>query len=220
MKEAGGGCWDVTVHYAKNPNSTEWNFDIGSGNVKATNSYETIASYDCVDNSSLNHRGVDYPDFKKGIGYNGTHFDGVDIEVAKMEISINKKRKFSTLDPTYLQLLMENAQTVNDDHFTLTWKGQDFIFVRGSLRYKGSRVKQDADDNLDITYNLLYQRGTYVEDGITVGASDPIEKEGHQYLWIYQDEAVQGNFKVKVPIAVYIERVYKYSDFTALELND
>lgn len=216
IKEAGGGCWDAIVNYARNPESVEMNIDVGAGSTKALQSLETIAGYSCLDPALI--FGTDYPDFGQGIGYNGTHFDGVDVELPKMEISINKKLKFSTLDPNYLKTLFDMAQTVNDDDFTFVWKGQNFSFAAGTLRFRGARIKQDADDNLDICYSFAYSKNLTAADNRTFGGSEPIEKLGHEYLWIYYEETTTASQIIKTPIAVYVEKVYEPSDFTALLL--
>jgi len=220
LKEFGGGCWDATVHYGKNPNTIEMNFDIGAGTVKAVVSKATTGYYDCQPSApqGLNELGVDFPDFKRGVGWNGTSFDGVDVETPRMEFSVNKKLRASTLNANYLTQLFAMAQTVNDADWSIAWKGQVLTFLRGTLRFRGARIRQDSDDNLDVTYNFVYSRGTWESDNIRIGDSDVIEKLGHEYLWVYFEEGTEAGRKVKLPIAAYIEKVYEYSNFDFLLL--
>ena len=227
LKEFGGGCWDAIVTYVRMPNSTEFTFNIGAGSIKATTSLETIAAYSCiVDENNLDP--PEPPGFNKGIGFNGSGFDGVDVEQGRTDFEISKKFQFSTLTAGYVQNLMDMAQTVNDDDFSLYWyirratileSFQEMTFPRGSLRFRGSRIKQDSDDHLDISFSFAYSRNTTAEDELTIGGSGAIEVEGHQYLWVYFKERLTDSALIKKPIAVYVERVYKYADFNDLELS-
>lgn len=224
IKEHGGGCWDAVAHYSKNPNSMEISFDMGSGNtIKAKISKETTASYDCV-NGQPGSIGLYYPDFKRGIAFNGKDFDGFDVEQAKFEITISKKLKYSTLDPDYLKTVYGMLQTCNDDDFSFVWKGQNFDFSVGTLRLRGIRMKQDSDDNMDLQYVFLYAKNTVEEDNFTVGDSEPIVKYGHEILWIFYQNSIAtassvgASWTSKKPVAAYVERVYDYSDFTQLQL--
>lgn len=223
LKEFGGGCWDATVKYAKNPNRVEMNFDIGSGSTKALQSKETMAVYfegGMVTGEEISEGiGVDIPIFDGGIGWNGTTFDGVDVQIPKMEFTINIKLQMSILPASYLITLFAMAQTVNDDQWEFAWQGQSLIFPKGSLRYLGSRIKIDSDNNLDVTYSFIYSKGITESDAITIGGVGPIEKEGHDYLWVLREKATAGSYVVKSPVGVYIERVYDPSNFNNLLLG-
>ena len=219
IKEHGGGCWDATVQYSKNPDTTELNIDIAAGTVKMTYSKETVQWYDCTGEAVPDAGVGEYvPDFEKGIGYNGKQFDGVDVEIPRLEFTINKKYRQTTLDGAYIATLFKMAQTVNDDDFTITVAGQTLEFKKGSLRFRGARIKQDSDGNFDITYNFVYSKAIRDEDNLKIGKSENIIAEGQYYIWVYYAETTSGGRVVKTPTAAYVERVYDYSTFSDLQL--
>lgn len=234
----GGDCWDGVVHYEKNPNAVEMTFNISGSNSRFMYSRETVAGYNCTDADAGSEIGFDIPDFGKGIGWNGTSYDGVDVESARMEFTISKKFKASLLGGEYIATLFQLAQKVNDDTWTYVWAQseseevewtQTLTFAKGSVRFRGASIKQDSDNNLDITYSFLYQRGLHngvgevggvqvPDDNITIGDSEAIEMEGHQVLWIFFGGATNANHAIKEPKAVYVERVYDYANFDDLQL--
>ena len=215
VKEFGGGCWDATAKYVKNPNRVEMNFDIGTGSIKAMQSIATVRTY--PEEVTLDFP-YEPPNFDKGISYNGTHFDGADREISKLEFSLNKKLQMSILPATYLVDVFDLAQKTNAEEFSFTWKGQELWFPAGTLRFRGAQIKIDSDEALDLTYKFLYEKNVTVEDDITVGGIGPIEKGGHELLWVYYDDATSNGRKIKRAVAIYIEQMYYSGDFNILIL--
>ena len=64
-------------------------------------------------------------------------------------------------------------------------------------------------------------RGEPKASGLTVGSITGISKKGWEYLWVLYEEAEDATAKalVKVPVAVYIERVYEEGDFAGLVIG-
>lgn len=211
LKEEAVGFWVAVVHYGKNQNTAEITFDFSAKTFKATTSLETIASYNCDDQLRI-------PRYNKGIGWDGKKFEGVDIEVPSFDMTYNRKYVNDTLPAEYLPFLFRVSQTVNDNDFTITWRGQTLIFLKGTLRFRGFRAKQDSAGGVDISYSFNYMRATWEDDGLTIGDSAIIEKEGQQYMWTqFKEKTVDGRM-TQVPQFVFIEKVYPYSDFNDLML--
>jgi hypothetical protein len=55
--------------------------------------------------------------------------------------------------------------------------------------------------------------------GKKIGDISGIAKRGHEYLWVRYEDAVESNVLMKKPKAVYVNRVYKDSDFSALGIG-
>lgn len=160
LNEFGGGAWDATAHYSKSTEQVEMNFDIGAGSSKMTVALQEVSAYNCIDPGDSD--ASDIPDFKCGINYNGNAFEGVDVEIPKLEFTVTRKKRISTLEGAYLQTLFAMSQTVNDAEYTIVFRGQTFIFAKGSLRFRGARVREDSDDSLDITYAFAYSKSIAV----------------------------------------------------------
>lgn len=212
ITEVGGGCWDVVVNYSKNPNQYELSGDIGTQSTKFLQSLETINSYTTDFSPGLP------PDHKKAINVADDKIEGVDVEISKYDFSITKKLSFTTMGGVYLETIRNMTPSVNDNDYTIYWKTQTQTFKKGSLKFRGATWKQTQDDTLDITYRFQYSRGISAADNITIGNSDPIVKEGHQYLWVQQGKIPVSGVSVARPLYVYIERVYEYANFLDLAL--
>lgn len=197
----------------------EFNVQIGSSTRRITNSIETVETYPC---QSLADAGIGaLPDFKKGIGYDGEKFDGVDIRIPSLDITITKRFQASVLSAvsaSYITTLYSMQQTVNDRALGLIWRGQRITFPKGSLRLDGVDINQRSDNQITITYKLCFSRGISADDGVTIGDSQAIVVEGHQYWWVYWKETVSNGHKIRTPVAIYVEKVYNYSDFRRLLL--
>jgi hypothetical protein len=96
--------------------------------------------------------------------------------------------------------------------------GQTLSFTRGNLRLRTVSVKQNSDEELEISYHFHYARPIVAADNYTVGSSVAIEKEGHHYLWTHFYESVSAGVTTMIPWVVCIERVYEYKNFGLLNI--
>jgi hypothetical protein len=53
----------------------------------------------------------------------------------------------------------------------------------------------------------------------TVGSITGISKKGHEYLWVRYEDSIDSNALLKKPKAVYVNSVYRESDFSALGIG-
>jgi hypothetical protein len=54
---------------------------------------------------------------------------------------------------------------------------------------------------------------------LSMGNITGIEKKGHEYLWVRYEDNVESNALIKIPRAVYVNRVYREEDFTQLGIG-
>jgi hypothetical protein len=54
---------------------------------------------------------------------------------------------------------------------------------------------------------------------VTIGSITGIEKRGHDYLWVRYEDSVSSNALIKLPKAVYVDRVYRDGNFANLGIG-
>lgn len=198
------GEWDVDASYA--PQGAVVNFSIGGATAHITQSKETVQRYS---------PGDDAPDFKGAIGVNNDSVEGVDIHVPKYEWSETHYRPAAEITPVYRAILFDVAEKpVNSDAF----RG----FEPGEVLFLGCEGSKRGSDQWELTYKFAASRNRADPDFVDdIGDITNVEKEGWDYLWIrYEDRKDTASHSlVKVPKAVYVERVYDKSDFADLEIG-
>jgi hypothetical protein len=60
---------------------------------------------------------------------------------------------------------------------------------------------------------------TSTSPALKVGDITGIEKRGHDYMWVRYESAVDSSTVIKKPKAVYVDRVYRESDFSGLGIG-
>jgi hypothetical protein len=86
-------------------------------------------------------------------------------------------------------------------------------FAEGELLFLGADFSAASGGEVSITYKFVASPN---RTGLTVGPITGIAKKGHEYLWVLYRPNQSGNFLVKVPVAVYVHKVYESGDFTLL----
>ena len=114
----------------------------------------------------------------------------------------------------YLLGLYENTFTTNDAEWTAFFRTASIAFPAGTVLFEGADLNERKDD-VEI---ILSFRAEQNVTGQTIGDINGIAKEGHEFLWIRYKTTndVAKNRKVKIPEAVYVERMYEESDFDDL----
>lgn len=185
LQEIGGGVWHGSADYSNTPDQFELTFNVGTQTIKRQQALEHIRTYDCLVGGEATP-GSGIPDFQGAIGVHGgdnggafSAVDGVDVEVGKTEFTLTKKLNFTSLTSTHFWTVANMTPSVNDDDFIFNFKGQTFIFPKGSALFRGAPMKANSDNQVEISYMFAYSRNTGLEApewdiGTTYGAGDRV----------------------------------------------
>jgi len=208
VEELGDNLWLGTVEYGrkadKEAGESTYAFEIGTQQAHITNSLGTVAGYTANETAAPNFRGA--------IGVSGDaenrQVSGVDIHVPTLQFSESHIVAASAITPAYKVALYNLAGKVNNAPFKGLAAGEClFLGASGSIRTEGT--------NGDWEISFKYAASPNVT-GLSVGAITGIAKGGWDYLWVlYEDDEDQDTI-VKVPKAVYVERVFYQGDFSIL----
>lgn len=190
--------WDQTF----SPDS-RFSFDTGGGTQHITQSLRTVAKYGA--------RATDQ--FKGAIGFDGKNVAGCDIVVPVFQWSETHWFLPADLTAAYKRKIEKLTGRVNNADFRGFEVGEVLF-----LGCAGNRQGDDFSDKWELTFQFAGQRTRRNFDvgDITVGA-----KRGWEYMWVqYDDDAdAVAQVVIKKPIAVYIEQVYLYGDFSDLDIG-
>ena len=201
--------WKVVASYEapetpqqENPEPT-FAFDTGGGTQHVTQSMQTVGRYGPSASTGLGG----------AIGYDGQQVAGVDITVPVYQFSETHYLDPARVTQDYKLALMALTGAVNNAQF----RG----FQAGEVLYLGSggtRRGVDSADRWEITYKFAASPN---QSGLAVGDIRGIEKRGWDYLWVQYGDDVDPTAQVliKKPMAVYVEQVYPFADFSGLRIG-
>lgn len=153
------------------------------------------------------------PDFGNCIGATeGGGADGTDIIVPVYEWEETHEFSEEEVTQEYRRNLFRLTGTVCKDPFRDFAVGEAlFMGASGSKRGRGSRP-------WEIGFKFA---GSANATGIEIGDVPPIDKRGWDYLWVYFVTEAKEDAKIlgPKPGAVFIERVYNYVSWTALNID-
>lgn len=212
--------WEVSVLF-ENPDvidqkrqletgSYRFSFSTTGGTARILTSLETIKGYTSAGPfNPANFDANDVPNFKQAIGVTRENdVQGVDIIVPALKFSIEYRQPLATITDAYVRQLETLTGKVNDDMF--------YNRPKGEVLFMGSSGSQGTDSDPTITYEFVRIPNI---NGQTIGDIANVSKKGHEYLWCLFEEKAQKKYVPKVPLAVYVERVYDYDDFSLLGIG-
>lgn len=176
-------------------------FDTGGGTQTITQSLGTT-SYAAV--------GVNKPDFKGAINFDGERVNGAEITVPTFQWS--ETHRLESVTPAYFGILFAATGKINDDAFRGFAAGEVLL-----LGVSGNRIK---NGEWDMTFRFSAQEN---KANVAIGDITVTEKRGWDFIWIrYKDsvDAGAGNARIQVPNVAYVEEVYEEYDFDNLALPD
>lgn len=186
-------------YYYSTEDGTLVSFDTTGGTQRVTQSLSTIASYP-----------TGAPNLKGAINYDGQRVNGVDIGIGAHDFTLQKYMSVSSVTDAYRRTLASMTYTVNSAKF----KG----FNAGEVLFKGAVANQVYVNGVKkFQINFIFSSSLNKEN-FYVGDILVTQKLGWDYLWVIYSDAVNSGRVVKVPSYVYVERLYNFSDFTALGL--
>jgi hypothetical protein len=185
--------------------SFEFNIDGQIKNIKK--SLQTM--------DSKNHLSDTDPAFDFGgmIGVTPNGADGVDVLIPKMSFSKSRKYPAIQVESGFHKVLSKQlVGAVNTDSF--------YSYEPGEVLLMGCRGTKVTQYEYEIFYDFSVSENA---TNLVVGNRTYVNKEGWDYLWLYLSEILQFNGSeitgsIQAIKYSYIDRVYKRSLFSALQL--
>jgi hypothetical protein len=203
VQPVGNDLWEGIVRYAVGPQPEDavFAFDTGGGTQHITQSLAT---------NRYAPAGQTAPNFQGAIGVTADGVEGVDITVPVYQFSETHYFANELITPAYKLAL-----------FALTGKVSSVGFrglAVGECLFLGAAGAKRGLGDWEITYRFA---GSPNVSGLVIGGITGISKKGWEYLWVRYADAQDTAAKalIKKPIAVYVEQVYPYADFSLLGIG-
>lgn len=192
--------WDITVPYESQV-FTERTFagSTSGGSFNITQGYG-VTSYAPPSGTA--------PNFQGAINVNEQGVQGVDVIVPQFEFSLTKTQENGFVSLAYTATLARMTGKTNNATFE--------NFNAGELLFLGADFSQQSNGSATLTYKFSASPN---RTGITIGSITGIAKKGHEYLWVFYRPNLSGNFLVRIPVAVYVHKVYEDGDFSTLGIT-
>jgi len=199
--------WDGVARYGlrqREPETgqSEFSFDTGGGTQHVTQGLATVGVYAAP--------GKTAPNFHGAIGVTRDSIEGVDITVPVYNFTETHYLPAAYVTGGYKINLFRLTGKVNAASF----RG----LAAGEVLFLGASGSARSGDDWEITYRFAASPNRM---NITIGSITGIRKKGWEYMWVrYEDaEDAQAGVTVKRPVAVYVEQVYEYGDFSQLGIG-
>jgi len=202
LEPVGHDVWTATVRYdtsaPESPNANDsFEFDTTGGTQHITNSYATMAAHGLVE------------DFGGAIGVSDSGVEGTEIVVPSFRFSETHFYPEVSVGDRFVWANLTG--TIN----TFPFKG----FAAGEVLFLGAsgrKVENQDERPWSVTLSFACQanRSNFSIGGILV----PFQY-GWDHRWVRYATVAGSRSLLKVPIAVYIERVYRDTDFGQLGIG-
>jgi hypothetical protein len=197
------GVWVGYARYVRAEDTDEYTFDTGGGTAHITQALETIASYA--------PSGMTAPDTGGAIGATSDRVEGADIIVPAFNFTETHRFSNAAVLAGYKGVLFNLTGTVNDDTFRDFASGEAlFLGATGSRR--------GFDDQWSITFRWAASPN---QSGLSFGGMTGISKLGWDIFDIAYKE-FEDSFSmtlVQRPVGLQVHRVYRFGDFSLLNIG-
>jgi hypothetical protein len=218
----GPDTWEVTLTYGKegapedksqnsdNPNDGTWklSWDMTGGTAHVTQSQQQMGS-----GGDRAFWGADsHPNFQGAIGVSEQGVAGCDIHDPEFQWHETRQiPRAIACSFGYIRTLRSLAKPAhtNAAPFRGCAAGEVlFLGAKGDISSKDPRF-------MEVTFNFAASEN---KAGIVIGNCDPVDKGGWEYLWVlyHETQDTAAKYKIRKPVAVYVERVYDPGDFDTL----
>lgn len=213
MEWIGQGIWSVQAVYRlqTNPENQKDPADVGQtagqGQVSLEISGATLLRKQSLGTTAY---GIDPPDHHGAIDVdeNGD-VNGVNVFVPQVSYRETHYFNPASVTQTYRNTVISMTGTVNDDE----WK----TFEAGEVLFLGATFSLSDGERITATYNFSIEKNA---ENLSAGGISGIDKDGQDFIWFYHiTEKDQNNEPVKILRAVYVEKVYNRTDFSALQIG-
>ena len=206
LEPQGHGVWLARVTYqgleSEDFGLIAVDFSVGTESVKILEGYETTA---------YAPPGRVAPDFGNAINVTDDGVEGVEILVPTLEWSETWRHPDESINGVaYAGQIYALVGTTNAYRF----RG----FSRGEVLFRGVSGRKTRQDAWEFTYSFAASPNV---TNLTVGGITGIAKKGWEYLWAYYrpQEDNEAKALVQRPVAVYVTRVYRESNFSRIGIG-
>lgn len=220
----GDDAWQLTVDYVKDgaedgtePLKRARSFDTTGGTQHITQaaggSISVNGSTVTTSSTERKYPPSTAPSMDSSIGVDDNGVNGVDIVVPQLQWQETYDVPAAYVTGNYIRGVASLTGTVNN----ATFRG----FEAGEVLFVGCSGSQEWDTQKgngpwSLTYRFVASPNVTNQ---TIGSITGVEKKGHEYLWVRYESAVTGSDLVKRPKYVYVNKVYKDGNFSALGIG-
>ena len=204
----GDNAWQVTINYAKD------GAEDGNAPLKRARSFDTTGGTQHITQAYGETKfGTNAPDQQKAIGVDSNGVNGVDIVVPQLQWQESYDVPNAFVTDAYIRGVSGVTGTTNSGVF----RG----FQAGEVLFVGCSGSQEWDDEKgrgpwSLSFRFVASKNV---TGETIGDIGGVNKKGHEYVWVRYEDAVDSNVLLKKPKAVYVNKVYREEDFSALGIG-
>lgn len=134
--------------------------------------------------------------------------EGLQIDPPSETFTLSYFPENAIITPTYQKLIADICGTVNEFDYG-EYPAGSLMLVRCS-----GGIRTNEDWSIDFGFSYIPN-----DTLIPVGDITIAEKDGHDLLWAFYAEDVNGSYLVKKPTSAYVERVWRRTDFSLLGLS-
>lgn len=223
----GDGCWKVTIAYEKigaddasqtAPLKRARSFDTTGGTRHVTNALD-------MNNGDVGERKYgpggldDAASFKGAINVDDNGVNGVDIVVPALSWTESYDVPSSYVTNAYIKNIASLTGSVNKEAFRSFQPGE-VLFVGGSGTHEWDDQKGHGPWSLSFKFVASPNVGQTLPKA-KIGDIANVEAYGHEVVWVRYATAsdTTKNQLVRLPVAVYCNRVYPDGDFSKIGIG-
>ncbi|NBW11331.1 MAG: hypothetical protein EBR82_25195 [Caulobacteraceae bacterium] len=213
----GDNAWQLTISYEKNgaedgtePLKRARSFDTtgGTQHITQSQSYGDVQGYFYESRYPSSA-----PNMSGAIGVDGNGVNGVDVVTPQLQWQETYDVPNTYVSSSWIRGVAAVTGTTNNASF----RG----FQAGEVLFMGCSGSQEWDDQKgrgpwSLSFRFVASKNVTDQ---RIGDITGVAKKGHEYLWVRYEDAVDSNVLLKKPKAVYVNKVYKESDFSALGIG-
>lgn len=211
-REVGYKAWEFDIEYGNSAleplaGVTNWSYSTDGGTVLQKFLEENVPGFLYWDESKY----PDAPVLGRAIGVNSDlSIEGVERIVGRQSAEARTRLTTGEVTSAYLAQVLALTGTICDADFG--------IWAEGEALFAGARIQQVNALEWDASFLFF---GSPNRTDLKVGSVENIQKEGWQYLWTYVRPGVEtltteGTIASPEARAIYVDNIYKKSDFNLL----
>jgi hypothetical protein len=204
----GDNAWQLTINYSKD------GAEDGSQPLKRARSFDTTGGTQHITQAYGETKfGTNAPDQQKAIGVDSNGVNGVDIVVPQLQWQESYDVPNAFVTDAYIRGVSGVTGTTNNASF----RG----FEAGEVLFVGCSGSQEWDDEKgrgpwSLSFRFVASKNV---TGETIGDISGVNKKGHEYVWVRYEESESSSVLIKKPKAVYVNKVYRDGNFSALGIG-